>query len=118
MVTLDDATIDKLADAIAKRIGDDNENTMKFEDARKKLFKGKSREWIKCYILRQYPETLTTNGGWITPPEHQGIRIKVVNVNAAKKWLSENEQKIDWSAPEPITLKRRMGLAKPIKRNK
>lgn len=117
IVTLDDVTINKLADAITKRMQDRGENTMKFEDARFKLFKGKSREWIKYYILGHYPEVLTTNGGWITQPEHQGIRIKVVNVKAAKEWLAKNESKIDWNAPEPVTLRRRMGLVKPINRN-
>lgn len=114
---LDDATIDKLADAIAERIKSKEPATMKFDTARHELFHGKSREWIKYYILNRYPEVLSTNDGWITPPRHQGIRIKVLDVKAAKKWLSENQQKIDWTAPEPVTLKRRAGLAKQIKRN-
>ena len=115
---LDDATINKIADAIADRLKAKEPSTMKFDEARYALFHGKSRDWIKYYILRKYPEVLVNNGGWITKPEHRGVRIKVLDVEAAKKWLSENTQKIDWTAPEPITLKRKAGLAKPIKRSK
>ena len=115
---LDDATINKIADAIADRLKSKEPTTLKFDEARYALFHGKSRDWIKYYILRKYPEVLVENGGWITKPEHRGVRIKVLDVQAAKKWLSENTQKIDWNAPEPITLKRKAGLAKPIKRNK
>ena len=115
---LDDATINKIADAIADRLKAKEPSTMKFDEARYALFHGKSRDWIKYYILRKYPEVLVENGGWITKPEHRGVRIKVLDVEAAKKWLSENTQKIDWNAPEPITLKRKAGLAKPIKRSK
>ena len=114
---LDDATINKIADAIADRLKAKEPSTMKFDEARYALFHGKSRDWIKYYILRKYPEVLVKNGGWITKPEHRGVRIKVLDVEAAKKWLSENTQKIDWTAPEPITLKRKAGLAKPIKRS-
>ena len=117
---LDATTIDKLADAIVLRMQkhEYENNTMKFEDARFELFHGKSREWIKYYILRQYPDVLTENGGWITPPERRGVRIKIIDVKEAKTWIKDHENKIDWNAPEPITLKRRMGLAKPIKRSK
>lgn len=115
---LDDATINKIADAIADRLKSKEPTTLKFDEARYALFHGKSRDWIKYYILRKYPEVLVENGGWITKPEHRGVRIKVLDVQAAKKWLSENTQKIDWNAPEPITLKRKAGLAKPIKRSK
>ena len=114
---LDDATINKIADAIADRLKAKEPSTMKFDEARYSLFHGKSRDWIKYYILRKYPEVLVNNGGWITKPEHRGVRIKVLDVEAAKKWLSENRSKIDWNAPEPITLKRKAGLAKPIKRS-
>lgn len=114
---LDEETIDKLADAIAERLKSKEPTTLKFDEARRELFHGKSRDWIKYYILRKYPEVLVNNGGWITKPEHRGVRIKVLDVEAAKKWLSENTQKIDWTAPEPITLKRKAGLAKPIKRS-
>ena len=106
----------KILDAKLESSSDGKHSDMKFEDARFELFHGKSREWIKYYILQQYPETLTTNGGWITPPTGKGVRIKIVNVDGAKAWIKDHESKIDWSAPEPITLKRRMGLAKPIRR--
>ena len=115
---LDDATINKIADAIADRLKAKEPSTMKFDEARYALFHGKSRDWIKHYILRKYPEVFVENGGWITKPQRRGVRIKVLDVKAAKKWLSENSQKIDWTAPEPVTLKRRAGLAKPIKRSK
>lgn len=117
---LDTATIDKLADAIVLRMKkrEYEDNTLKFEDARYDLFHGKSRDWIKYYIFDKHPEVLTTNGGWITPPQQRGVRIKIVDVNAAKEWLKNHSSKINWNAPEPITLKRRMGLAKPIKRSK
>ncbi|WP_295731175.1 DUF771 domain-containing protein [uncultured Limosilactobacillus sp.] len=114
---IDDTTIEKLADVIAERLKAKEPSTMKFEDACRELFHGKSREWVKYYIMGQHPEVLTDHGGWITPPKHKGVRIKVIDVKAAKKWLAENEHKLDWTAPEPITLKRRAGLAKPIKRN-
>ncbi|MDH4960861.1 hypothetical protein [Ligilactobacillus salivarius] len=104
-IMLDDETIDKLADAIADRLQAKEPATMKFDEARHVLFHGKSREWIKYYILRKYPEVLVNNGGWITKPEHRGVRIKVLDVKFAKQWLSKNAHKIDWTASEPITLK-------------
>lgn len=119
---IDDATIDKIAKAVVERLKEqqqeEHHQELKFDDARHQLFHNKSREWIKYYIVHRYPEVLTANGGWLTPPKHQGVRIKVINVSQAKKWLDENEQKIDWQAPEPVTLRRRAGLAKPIKRRK
>lgn len=119
---IDDATIQRIADAVIERLEDkqqeEHPTEMKFDTARRELFHGKSREWIKYYLIHRYPEILTTHGGWLTPPAHQGVRIKVINVNQAKKWLDANGAKIDWQAPEPITLKRRAGMAKPIKRRK
>lgn len=106
----------KILDAKLESSSESLDSDMKFEDARFKLFHGKSREWIKYYILQQYPSVLTTNGGWITPPTGKGVRIKVVDVNTAQEWLKDHNTKIDWNAPEPITLKRRIGLAKPIRR--
>lgn len=117
---IDDATIDAIAQAVVNRLKEQQQEEqpteMKFDEARKQLFHGKSREWIKYYLIGRYPEILTNHGGWLTPPLRQGVRIKVINVAQAHKWLDENQSKIDWSAPEPVTLKRRAGLAKPIKR--
>lgn len=121
MVVFEENALDELAEKIAKKVIDklDQEKQpydMSFAQAQKALFHNKSRDWIKYYLIHKHPEILTINGGWITPPVKKGVRIKVIDVLAAKEWIKQNQNKIDWNAPEPITIKRRMGLAKPIKR--
>lgn len=126
-MTQDFLDIDEIADKVASKLitklnlpNDTGTNTTKqtlsLTEARKVLFHGKSREWIKYYLIGKYPE-ITAPGGWMTAPSGTGHRIKVLDVDRAKKWLADHATKIDWDSPEPITLKRRMGLAKPIKRN-
>lgn len=118
--TFTDDELNKIADAVALRVvqrlnhrknrGFEATSTMTFEEARKLLFHGKSRQWIKLWIFKQHPEVLTTNGGFITPPKGGGVPIQVIDVPAAQEWLKKNQHTIDWSAPEPITLMRRGGI--------
>lgn len=113
---------DKLADLISEKLAEkmkaNEDHTRSFAWARKNLFANRSYSWIKYWVIAKHPEILTENGGWLTKPDGPGKPVKVISEKAARKWLAENEKKIDWSAPEPVTIARRMGLAKPIKRNK
>ena len=118
--TFTDEQLDKLADAVALRViqkmnrrknrGFETTPTMTFEEARQMLFHGKSRSWIKFYIINRYPENFTDQGGCMTPPRGSGVPQQVIDVDQAQKWVKSHEHTIDWAAPEPITLERRMGL--------
>ena len=117
---LDDQELNKLAELVAAKViqqlnrrkhhSYEETGVMTFEEARKMLFHGKSRDWIKLWIFKQHPDVLTTEGGWITPPKGGGVPIQVIDVPAAKEWLKKNQHTIDWSAPEPITMRRRSGI--------
>lgn len=120
MTKLDDQELNKLAELVAAKViqqlnrrkhhSYEETGVMTFEEARKMLFHGKSRDWIKHWIFKAHPEVLTTNGGWVTPPRGGGVPIQVVDVDAARQWLEKHKHQIDWSAPEPITLYRRHGI--------
>lgn len=120
-----DFDYEKLADLISSRVivelkkdhEEQEDHQRSFEWAIENIFCNKSRDWIKFWIFNKHPEVLSSNGGWITEPGGRGKRIKVLSENDARKWLKENRSKIDWNAPEPVTIRRRAGLAKPIKRN-
>ncbi|WP_242362015.1 hypothetical protein [Limosilactobacillus antri] len=82
---------------------------MRLEDARKKLFHGKGKIWIKYWILGKHPEILTTNNpdnGWIDPGRGTGTAIVITDVLRANDWLATHH--IDWSAPDPRTLANRV----------
>ena len=121
-----DLDYEKLADLIYVRLvsklnkhqHEEEDRQRSFEWAIKNVFGGKSRSWIKFWIFNKHPEVLAINGGWITQPAGKGKRIRVLSERQAWKWLKENRNKIDWNAPEPVTIRRKAGLAKPIKRNK
>lgn len=119
---MSDIDYDQLADMITERLiiklKKEHDHARSFAWARKNLFMGKSYSWIKYWIIGKYPEILVKNGGWLTEPAGSGHPVKVVSEKQARKWLDDNRQKIDWNSPEPITLARRNGLAKPIKRRK
>lgn len=78
----------------------ESEHDMTFEEARKSIFHGKSRDWIYYYVFDKHPEVLTSHGGWITDPSGRGSRIVVTDSLRAKKW-SLNVTDVDWTAPEP-----------------
>lgn len=71
-----------------------------FKEARKQIFHGKSREWIRYYIIRTHEEILTSHGGWLTDPRGRGSRMIVTDSVRAKQWVI-NAHDIDWSLPEP-----------------
>ena len=113
--------VDQIASKVVEKLQQsrnfESPQQMTFEDSLHKLFHNKSREWVKYYVIHKYPEILTENGGWITKPAGRGVRIRIIDVARAKKWLKVNNNKIDWNAPEPVTLRRRQGAVKPIKHN-
>ena len=73
---------------------------LSFEEARKQIFHGKSREWIRYYIIRTHEDILTSHGGWLTDPRGRGSRMIVTDSIRAKQWAL-NAHDIDWSLPEP-----------------
>lgn len=117
-----DLDYEKLADLISARLivklnKDHKDRQHNFEWAIENIFCGKSRSWIKYWIFSKHPEVLASNGGWLTGAGGRGKPIRVLSEDDAREWLKENRSKIDWNAPEPVTIRRRAGLAKPIKRN-
>ncbi|MCC4482466.1 hypothetical protein [Limosilactobacillus reuteri] len=77
-----------------------------FKKAKVLIFCGKSTEWINYWLVHKHPEILTTNGGWLTPARGRGKRRYVVSVSAAKIWMYEHKDVIDWTQPEPKTLRK------------
>lgn len=73
---------------------------LSFEEARKQIFHGKSREWIRYYIIRMHKEILTSHGGWLTDPRGRGSRMIVTDSIRAKQWAL-NVRDVDWSLPDP-----------------
>lgn len=118
---MSDLDYEKLADLISTqlvvKLKKDQDHQRDFSWAVKNIFAGKSRQWIKYWIISKHPEVLTKNDGWLTEPAGPGKPIRVISEKAAREWLKENSSKIDWNAPEPVTIRRRAGLAKPIKRS-
>lgn len=117
-----DLDYEKLADMISSRLiiklkEDHEDRQHDFQWAIENIFAGKSRSWIKYWIFNKHPEVLASNGGWLTGAGGRGKPIRVLSENQAREWLKANKSKIDWNAPEPVTIRRRAGLAKPIKRS-
>lgn len=118
---MNDLDYEKLADLISTqlvvKLKKNQDHQRDFAWAIENIFARKSRQWIKYWIISKHPEILSKNGGWLTEPCGPGKPIRVISEKAAREWLKENSSKIDWTAPEPVTIRRRAGLAKPIKRN-
>lgn len=119
---MNDLDYEKLADLISARLivklkKDHEDRQRNFQWAIENIFANKSRSWIKYWIFSKHPEVLASNGGWLTAPGGRGKPIRVLSEDDAREWLKENRSKIDWNAPEPVTIRRRAGLAKPIKRS-
>lgn len=119
--TMTKSDLDRVADLVAQRVterilhelkNDEQQHdevlaepqTMDFGEACQKLFHGKSKEWVKYWIMSKHPEILTTHGGWLTPARGRGAKIEVVDVDRAKQWMAENADKIRWDGKEPRTL--------------
>lgn len=103
-VELSERSINLLAERLAVLLT--ASNSMTFKEARVKLFHGKGTRWIKYYILQRYDDIFTDTGGWITRPRGKGSRIVVTDVVKAREWLADH--RIDWSAPDPLTLEKNL----------
>ena len=57
----------------------------------------KAKAWIQLYILDAYPETRK----WSTNPHPGKGRSIKVNLPAARKWIEEHIDVIDWNKPLP-----------------
>lgn len=87
------------------------DQSMRFSQARKEIFHGKSPEWVEFWIVQKHPEVLTSNNqktGFITPRLGSGHPRYITSVNLAKLWLFDNRAKIDWTLPEPKTWKKHL----------
>lgn len=100
---------------------EDESGPISFKDFCRKYLPRKSYSWIKYYLIKQCgDEVLITKNpnGWLTAPDGRGKPIKVLSQGRGARWIRQalNTGKLDLNAPEPVTLARRAGLAKPIKR--
>lgn len=100
---------------------EDESGPITFSDFCRKYLPRKSYSWIKYYLINQYgDEVLITKNpnGWLTAPAGRGKPIKVLSQEKGARWIRQalTTGKLDLNAPEPVTLARRAGLAKPIKR--
>lgn len=107
--TVADMVAQRVAEKILRTLKQDREEyqaprSMDFDTACRELFRGHSREWVKYWVMSKHPEILTDEGGWITPARGRGAKIEVVDVDRAKKWMSEHGQTIRWEGKEPKTL--------------
>lgn len=57
----------------------------------------KSKEWIKKFILRDYPETRK----WSTEPYPGKGKTVKVNLPAGRKWIKNHFSEIDWKQSLP-----------------
>lgn len=103
-VELSDRSINLLAERLAILLAPSN--SMTFKEARHELFHDKGARWIKYYILNRHDDVFDDAGGWITRPHGRGSRIIVTNVIKAREWLADH--RIDWNAPDPITLNKNL----------
>lgn len=69
------------------------EQWVKLEELRQYVPGYKSKEWIKLFILHNYPETRK----WSTEPYPGKGRTVKVNLPAARKWIQEHAEEIDWN---------------------
>lgn len=115
---------EQLTDLIFKRVLkklEENKKPTSFKEFRARYLPNKSYSWIKFYLFDQYSDQIfiTQNSdGWLTPPRGRGTRVRVIDAEKGARWIRKalTTGKLDLNAPEPVTLARRAGLAKPIKR--
>lgn len=73
------------------------ENWVTIDELRQYVPGNKSKEWIKLFILHDYPETRE----WSTEPFPGKGRTVKVNLPEARKWIQKHNLEIDWNQSLP-----------------
>lgn len=74
--------------------------TWSLDEFRKKCCGNKSRAWVALYIFSKFSNEITGPGGWLIRANSRGQQ-NIIFAKAAKKWMEENRQRIDWRAKLP-----------------
>lgn len=74
--------------------------TWSLDEFHKKCCGNKSREWVALYIFSKFSDEITGTDGWLIPSQGRGSQ-NIIFAKAAKEWMEENRQRIDWRAKLP-----------------
>lgn len=74
--------------------------TWSLDEFRKKCCGNKSRAWVALYIFSKFSDEITGPDGWLIRANARGQQ-NIIFAKAAKKWMEENRQRIDWRAKLP-----------------
>ena len=74
--------------------------TWSLDEFRKKCCGNKSKEWVALYIFSEFSDEITGTDGWLIPSQGRGSK-NIIFAKAAKEWMEENRQRIDWRAKLP-----------------
>lgn len=74
--------------------------TWTLDEFRKKCCGNKSRAWVALYIFSRFNDEITGTDGWLIPSQGRGSQ-NIIFAKAAKEWMEENRQRIDWRAKLP-----------------
>lgn len=74
--------------------------TWSLDEFRKKCCGNKSKEWVALYIFSEFSDEITGTDGWLIPSQGRGSQ-NIIFAKAAKEWMEENRQRIDWRAKLP-----------------
>ena len=74
--------------------------TWSLDEFRKKCCGNKSKEWVALYIFSKFSDEITGTDGWLIPSQGRGSQ-NIIFAKAAKEWMEENRQRIDWRAKLP-----------------
>lgn len=74
--------------------------TWSLDEFRKKCCRNKSRAWVALYIFSQFDGEITGPDGWLIRANARGQQ-NIIFAKAAKEWMEENRQRIDWRAKLP-----------------
>lgn len=72
--------------------------TWSLEQFCKRCCGGKSKDWVKMYILSPYMNEIDyQNGGWLVPTKGSGYKT-IIFAKKAKEWMEKHQAEIDWRA--------------------
>lgn len=74
--------------------------TWSLDEFRKKCCGNKSRAWVALYIFSKFSDEITGTDGWLIRANGRGQQ-NIIFAKAAKEWMEENRQRIDWRAKLP-----------------
>lgn len=76
--------------------------TWSLDEFRAECAGGKSRAWVKLFILDSFADEIVVNGdkGWLVPSQGKGTK-NIIFAGKACKWMEKNRNRIDWQAKMP-----------------